>query len=310
MMSLKDQLQPYKKSDKPIEIKIGHTYPHGVERQYASDMRKIVKFISGEIKANVLPVLKEEIRARDERNDSGERMDYKPTFVTHRDSLERYDDVERFDQYEYQYVERMDGLRDILERIRRLLGNLFIGDAMAERFAGQTYNSNEKNISDAINSKLGITIALPGGDRTMVDDWVVQNTDLIQDLQEQYLKRVQSAVSNGFIKGQSYRDIAKDIQKSTDITWRRARNIARDQIGTLNSQLTEFRNKELGIEEGIWRTMQDERVRGNPSGLYPKAIPSHYAREGVKFKLNEGIDGELPGQPILCRCWTESVIEI
>ena len=75
------------------------------------------------------------------------------------------------------------------------------------------------------------------------------------------------------------------------------------------TQLDEERNKELGIDTAIWRNMQDSRVRGNPNGLYPKAKPSHWKREGKEFKWSEGIDGELPGEPIQCRCFAQSVIK-
>jgi hypothetical protein len=48
-----------------------------------------------------------------------------------------------------------------------------------------------------------------------------------------------------------------------------------------------------------WMTARDERVRGRPGGLYPRAIPSHWAREGKVYPTGEA--AALLGEPN-CRC--------
>lgn len=277
MSKLKETLTPFKQSERPKTIKFGHTYPHGVSRQYTADMRKYLKAITQEIKSDVLPELKAAVKERDERQDSDERM---------------------------------DGLADVVQRLRRLVRNIFPGERLAQEFASRTYDENESKIAKSVEESLGVAVPLPGGDRTILDDWIVENTSLIEDLQEQYIKRIQNSVGNGFNKGLTYREIAKNIQRETNISWRRARTIARDQVGTLNGLVTKERNKELGIEKAEWVTVGDERVRGNPSGLYPDAKPSHYARNGQEFDWDKGIDGEFPGTPILCRCFARSKVEI
>lgn len=304
-MNLVESLKAVNTTGKPIKIKIGHTYPHRVANQYSADMRKLVKAIATEFKKEVMPQVKAEIKQRDERMDSECIYDVE----TIADPLSKYDDDGfRFDSYDIHNV-RNDGVADILLMIRRMIGNIFPGESMALNFGGAVYQANEKSISEPVQKRLGMAIPLPAGDRSLVDAWVIENTSMIEDLQSTYLKRMQGTISRGYTQGLTYSDIAKQIQQDTDITWRRAKNIARDQVGDLNAAVTKERNEELGIKKGLWRTMQDERVRGDPNGLYPKARPSHYAREGQEFDWDEGIDGELPGQPILCRCYGESVIE-
>lgn len=304
VMKLTDSLKPFKRSNRPVRIRIGHTYPRRVEAGYAADLRKMVKAISDEVKQSVMPALKQELQARDFRMDSADVP--RIPFI---DNLVRYDEAD-FGLMTQPDPERLDGLADVLGIIRRLLSNLFPGQSLAEQYAAATYASNEKDIAKAVTSSLGIQVALPGGDTNLLNAWVVDNTSIIEDLQGTYLRRIQRSISDGFVKGLRYEEIAKQIQQDTDISWRRAKNIARDQVGTLNAMVTKERNAELGVDEFIWRTMRDERVRGNPGGRYPNARPSHYAREGQKYSWKTGANGEFPGTPILCRCYAESVIEI
>ena len=260
---LKEILQPLNTSGKPKKIKIGQTYPHSVSRQYTSDLRKIVKAMTQEINRDLMPIIKRDIQSK-----NGNK--------------------------------RQDSLSEVMAKIRQMLDRLIPGALLAERYATETYQANERNISNSIKRSLGIEINLPVGELDMMEDWVSTNVMYIQDLQEEYLKRIQKSVVNGYTKNKKYSEIAEEIQKATGITWRRASTIAQDQIGTLNGLITKERNKELGIEKARWRTLSDERVRGDPSGFYPNARPSHYAREGVEFDWDKGIDGEVPGSPIQC----------
>jgi SPP1 gp7 family putative phage head morphogenesis protein len=125
-----------------------------------------------------------------------------------------------------------------------------------------------------------------------------------------------------FRSGDRWEDLADAIGKQFDVSENRARLIGRDQTSKLNGQLTEERQTNLGIEEYIWSNSQDERVRGNPDGVYPDASPSHWEMEGMICRWDDpsvyrepdsgpddwqprsNIDGpeEHPGEPIICRC--------
>ncbi len=73
--------------------------------------------------------------------------------------------------------------------------------------------------------------------------------------------------------------------------------IARDSIGTLQSELTRVRQTAAGIESFVWVTKGDSRVRD-----------SHAARNGRTFTWAEGADGEFPGGPPNCRCHARAVV--
>ncbi len=93
-------------------------------------------------------------------------------------------------------------------------------------------------------------------------------------------------------------DLAKSKQKNA------AKFVARNQVANFNGILTKIRHQSVGIEEGIWITAHDERVR-----------PSHKARDGKKFKLSEGLYSSIdqkyliPGTDFNCRCIYKAIIK-
>jgi len=101
--------------------------------------------------------------------------------------------------------------------------------------------------------------------------------------------------------------LSRQIKEVAGVTDRRAKIISRDQISKANAELTQYRQTDLGVEKYKWRTAKDERVRGNPSGRFPNAVPSHYAREGKIFSWSEAPSGGHPGMAVLCRCFADPV---
>jgi len=149
--------------------------------------------------------------------------------------------------------------------------------------------------------------------------WSKNYAGLITAVTDETVAKVGRIVYEGFAVGESYKSIEKKIISGGPIealknppfntARKRSRLIARDQIGKLNGKLIEKRQTQLGIDSYIWRTSLDERVRGNPSGRYPNAVPSHYGREGKVYKWDTPPEGGHPGEAILCRCTAEPYIE-
>lgn len=140
-------------------------------------------------------------------------------------------------------------------------------------------------------------------------NWVAQNTSLIKSVPSQYLAKVEQVVRAGVINGTASREIAKQIKDVSGVTDRRAKIIARDQVNKANGELTRYRQQDLGVDQYKWVTAHDERVRGNPSGRFPGAVPSHYARDGKTFSWSEAPSGGHPGMAILCRCFASPVFD-
>lgn len=257
------------------QIRIKWNYPRRVHRNYAAQLKRIVGRLNRDLMRDIRPILEQ-----------------------------------NRDQF------RTDGfLDDVFSVISRFAENLFVGNMLSRTMALNVLQSNESDLRAIADAAVGVPLQVPlqPGQtlQDLIDAWVTENTDLIKDLQQGHLNRVRNIVSRGFTDGLSYKEVAKQLREAVGISTRRANTIARDQIGSLNSQVTKARNEELGVKEFIWRTARDERVRGNPSGLYPKAIPSHWDREGKKYnwKAGAGARDRFPGSGINCRCYAESVIE-
>lgn len=159
-----------------------------------------------------------------------------------------------------------------------------------------------------------------------INAWVSENYNLFKDLNDDYINRINESVYRGVRNDLPYSEIMKEIKDIDQRVFKkRAKLIARDQIGKLNGQLTKKRMAESGLNMYIWRTAFDERVRGRPGGKYPKAIPSHWVMEGKicrwdnaslyaeKSEIKPGKPipwkprtGKMPiahpGEPIQCRC--------
>lgn len=157
--------------------------------------------------------------------------------------------------------------------------------------------------------------------RDMMKSWVNKNATLIRNLQEETFKNITNVLSEGIEQGEKNTTIAKRLISETDLkalkptdskvsaikkAKNRAELIAVDQIGKLNGQLTEQRQKDIGVESYIWRNVRDRRVRGNPIGLYPNSRYNHWEREGKVYSWgNPPPDGH-PGFPVRCRCYAEA----
>ena len=154
--------------------------------------------------------------------------------------------------------------------------------------------------------------------KNVIDSWSREQVTLITKASQDMLDTVARRIREGVKAGKSARQVTAMINADLPgISYRRARIIARDQTAKLNSALTQGRMADAGIETYIWSTSEDERVRGNPTGLYPKALPSHYAMNGKICRWDDPTvwleNGEWvkragdapylhPGMDIMCRC--------
>lgn len=134
------------------------------------------------------------------------------------------------------------------------------------------------------------------------NQWIDENLALIKSIREDALRRIQSelreAVSSTLERGVQTKLLANRIRDLSGVTEKRAKMIARDQVGKLNGRLTEYRQRGAGIKEYRWSTSNDSRVR-----------EAHAEREGQIFKWDKPPYDGHPGQPINCRCVALPVID-
>lgn len=131
----------------------------------------------------------------------------------------------------------------------------------------------------------------------LLEGFAAENAALIRGLSTQELSVIEKLTTRGIQDATPHREIAKQIRARVVIADKHAKFIARDQTGKLYGQLNAARQKDLGVIEFVWRTVSDERVR-----------PVHAARNGQVYKYSAPPSGELPGTPVLCRCYAEPVL--
>lgn len=131
-----------------------------------------------------------------------------------------------------------------------------------------------------------------------IKSFVQQNTDLITNLTAQQNQRITNILYQGLNQGESVDTLQNKIKASFNFTDNRIALIAQDQTSKFNGQLTQLRQNELGVDEYIWRTVQDERVRA-----------SHASKEGRVFQWsNPPADTGHPSNDVRCRCHAQPII--
>jgi SPP1 gp7 family putative phage head morphogenesis protein len=165
---------------------------------------------------------------------------------------------------------------------------------------------NSREWRGLVKQAIGIDIFTPEPWlRDELRSWSRETASLITTLEDDAVKQVSLWTNRGIRQGWRWEDIAKNIEDRFDVSRSRARFIARDQTGKLNGELTQRRQTQTGVTHYIWRDSRDERVRGNPGGLYPKAQPSHWTRNGQRFAWADAPEGGHPGRDYNCRCTAE-----
>lgn len=138
--------------------------------------------------------------------------------------------------------------------------------------------------------------------KVLQNTWITSQTAYINGTILSVFNEVELIIKSGLLNGTT-RDIVLEIlRKKFELSENRADRYADDQVNTLDTQLTEKRQQSLNGDEYTWVTMRDERVRGDPLGLYPNARPSHYARDNQVFRWDSPPEGGHPGVAPGCRC--------
>ena len=127
-----------------------------------------------------------------------------------------------------------------------------------------------------------------------------RNRSLIRGLSEDIKKDIGRRAYDALINQTPRRKLGKELAERIGIARGRADLIAADQTAKLSSDLDRLRQQQAGIEEYIWRTARDERVRA-----------THHAQEGKRHRWDTPVpDVVRPGYEIRCRCKGQAYFEI
>lgn len=174
----------------------------------------------------------------------------------------------------------------------------FTDDAAREIARG-----NLRAVRRQVKSVLGLDIFVNDTRLTdLLQSFADEATKDIKNVPDNFVRRLNQITIRGLRQGRRASALEADIRQAlgeeSEKAKKRAALIARDQLATLRADITKDRQTQLGIKRYRWRTSRDDRVR-----------PAHRAREGDIFRWNDPPPDGHPGQPILCRCTPEPIID-
>jgi SPP1 gp7 family putative phage head morphogenesis protein len=239
-------------------------YPAAIEREYVRFVQAYAKRTTDAVERYVVPAL----------------------------SSRRGDDRADLQQHDAWYTALKQAFLDALAAASGSDDSL---RAVISLFAGRVNGFNAVQFHQILRAAYGVDVfksepAL-GAISTV---WEAENLRLIKSIPTQYLDGLQSKVVTAVQRGETLKSLTKQVRDTYDMPKNRAELIARDQIGKLNGQLTEYRQRNVGISEYNWRGVLDSRERDE-----------HVSREGETFRWDQPPPDGHPGEPIRCRCWAE-----
>lgn len=175
-------------------------------------------------------------------------------------------------------------------------------ESLANEFVSRGNVQNQREVGENLKRQTGIDLQAFLNQNTAVLNkmsvMTTANVQLIKSIEQQYLDKVQTIITQGAISGKLNRDLAKEIRDLGGVTENRAKFIARDQSSKINAALTQARHEELGIKKYRWSTSGDERVRD-----------SHAENDGKIFSYDQPPETGHPGQDFNCRCVAIPVLD-
>lgn len=280
---VKEAVMPKFKGKDALKSKTILRYPDTAEREMKRAINAYLKILTGELKKR-LP----ELIAAYKR---GQREDA------------RFDDLRDLEQA----VRKV--FREIAQTVEQKFASLHLGK-MLRATAEMTERNSLREWKRAVKETLGIDLMNSYYDGRFFEEyirkWVDENVLRITSIPNQTLGEMQQTILEGFRKGKTIRDIQREIQNQYHVTRSTARLIARDQISTLNSQITQAQQRDAGITKYVWSTSHDSRVRECHAELDGKIIswddpPAMWYNTKSKGTVYTGRRCH-PGEDYACRC--------
>ena len=207
----------------------------------------------------------------------------------------------------------------LTKKAKRKIMKQFDDDRIEDMVKNLLSKDNKKasvELYSAVEKKIGInavSLMTSEGLSANMNALISETSQWAKKLRDETISNYTNNTLRDMAEGKSLDTIMEQFKGMEEKRKNHAKMVARTQISTFNSLSSKIRAQNLGITKGIWVTAKDERVRGNPSGKYPNAKPSHFWADGREFDLKEGLkfpDGvyRFPGVSYMCRCSTRYVI--
>lgn len=258
-------------------------YPNSAEREFKRITNAYMKILNQTLKEH-LPEIMEEYK-RERRGDS------------------RFDDIRDLERWVRDVILKIAG------KMEQKLSKFRLQDTV-EKVGSMIQGTTRREWKRAIKETLGVNIFEDYYKGSFYDDatnrWVADSVNRIKSLPTDTLGSMQQIILDGFRQGKTIRDVTKDIQGAYDVTRSKAKFLARDQVATLNAQITKLQQQDAGVYRYKWSTSNDERVRPCHKALDGQIISWDDPPEMWYTTKSRGLvrTGRRchPGEDYCCRC--------
>lgn len=283
--ALQKQVESKFKGKQTLQSWVKPIYPEGAERELQRIAWAYLRLVNEAVK-KYMPEIRKAAAAERERNrrqdDAGDLMQViQKAFQSMGEELERKTSS-------FGLQKKLEDLANLTRKLsiqewKRTVHETLGLDIMDDYYLGEFY-------------------------RQALQEWIDQNVSLIKSIPQEALSEMHNIVSQGFKTGATLTSIEKEIRNTYHVKRSSAKLLARDQIAKLNGQLTKQQQTDAGVNEYIWSTSGDSRVR-----------ETHKKLDGKKFRWDDPPVVTPPGKPVRrchpgedyqCRCVALPVFDI
>ncbi len=268
-------------------------YPEAAEREFRRINRAYMKIVREALQAHlpeILAAYKEGLQ-RDSRSDAlfgmSDTIRQAMQTVTKkvRNAMQKVaQDVEQR-VYDFRLERRIDKIANqtnlvALEEWRRTVKNTFGVDIQQDYYKSENYANTLRR-------------------------WAADSVLKVKSIPTGTIQKIELTVLDGFREGKDLQQIQKEIQSSFNIDKRKAELLARDQISSLNAEITKMQQTDAGISRYRWRSCRDSLVRECHAALDGKVFSWDDPPE-MWYRTKHGVvhTGRRchPGEDYACRC--------
>ena len=236
--AVKMAAKPKFKGRKKIVSRAVPRYPDSADRELARISRGYVRILNRTLKENLPEIM--EAYKNTEREDS------------------RYDSIFDF----------RDKLREMIFKMAADMENAFEKFGLyeeVERISRIVHRNSIREWKRAVRMAIGLDIFEDyyKGEtyEQLIQLWIADSVNRIKSIPSETLGRMQEILLDGYREGRLIRDIRKEIQDSYNVSKHHAEMLARDQISSLNSEITQMQQRDAGVTRYKWSSSKDSRVR-------------------------------------------------